>query len=174
MRKTIPTVAWGSWLGAAALYGLPTGTSGVSKEAQSIDARVQEVRSSGERSVALFGPKTQALSELDSLSKSSELEDAPNDASVLEAKSLIRALPDDAPMPEFSVDSDGAVLLDWIRSKRRMLSVSAAGRGRLAYAWLDGTDKGHGVAKFDGSRVPAAIVSLIKEIMDVGSSVRAA
>jgi len=33
---------------------------------------------------------------------------------------------------------------------------------RLAYAWLDGTDKGHAVARFDGERVPDRILEGIK------------
>ena len=65
-------------------------------------------------------------------------------------------------MPEVGVDPDGAVALDWMVSRHRMLSISVAGNSdRLAYAWLDGTDRGNAVAKFDRDAVPIRLMQAI-------------
>ncbi len=54
-----------------------------------------------------------------------------------------------------------------------MVSLSVHGRGRVAYAWLDGTDKGHGVARFNGKELPEVLLSVIRSVTD-GSRFRAA
>jgi hypothetical protein len=52
----------------------------------------------------------------------------------------------------------------------------SVGRGnRLAYAWLDGTEKSHGVAIFDGRNIPQRILSDIKAIVgEMHAGLRAA
>jgi len=76
---------------------------------------------------------------------------------VLVAESFLRALPEGLPLPELAAEPDGAVSLDWLESEQRIFSVSAGASQRLAFAWLDGTDRGHGVARFDGVNIPARI-----------------
>ena len=101
-------------------------------------------------------------------------EAAPADRqAIARAVAFIRALPDDCEMPEVGVDPDGAMTLDWMVSRHRMLSISVAGDSdRLAYAWLDGTDRGNAVAKFDRDTVPIrlmqAILALTLAPADVG------
>lgn len=67
-------------------------------------------------------------------------------------------------MPGLAADPDGAVSLDWIVSRPRMFSVSCGPSGRLAYSWLDGTDRGHAVADFDGWTIPQRILHGIRSI----------
>lgn len=83
------------------------------------------------------------------------------------AEDFIRALPDNIPLPDFAPDPDGSISLDWIQSPTRLFSLSISPAQRLAYAWLDGADKGHEVAGFDGQKVLSRILDRIKIIMDV-------
>ena len=62
-------------------------------------------------------------------------------------------------MPEFAPEPDGAISLDWIQSRHRLFTLSISASNRLAYAWLDGTDKGHGVARFDGRTIPRRVLT---------------
>ena len=73
---------------------------------------------------------------------------------VLLVHRFLRAMPDDLPIPEFAPEPNGSISLDWIASPDRLFSLSIGRNGRLAYAWLDGADKGHGVARFDARNVP--------------------
>jgi hypothetical protein len=86
------------------------------------------------------------------------------------AVEFIRAMPDDLPLPEFAPEPDGSLSLDWIQSRNRLFSLSVGSTNRLAYAWLDGSDKGHGVAGFDGERIPLRIIEGIIGIMNHGNA----
>lgn len=77
---------------------------------------------------------------------------------------FLRALPKDGLYPELSVDPDGEMCLDWAQSAHHMFSVSIGKSPRLAYVWTDGTDRGCGVATFDGKTIPLKILQGIKEI----------
>jgi hypothetical protein len=81
------------------------------------------------------------------------------------AVDLIRALPDGVALPEFAPEPDGSISLDWIQSRSRLLSLSAGPGSRLAYAWLDGEDRGHAVACFDGATLPWRILEEIRGIV---------
>jgi hypothetical protein len=69
-------------------------------------------------------------------------------------------LPDSAPEP------DGSISLEWIYAKNRRLVVSVDGGSRLAYAWLDGSDKGRGVCNFPGAQIPRLILDTVRTIME--------
>jgi hypothetical protein len=56
--------------------------------------------------------------------------------------------------------------LDWIQSRHRLFSLSVGGSGWLAYAWLDGADKGCGIARFDVTCVPARVLEGIRSIIN--------
>ena len=171
-----------STLGAAGLgvlYGLASPGSAVSPAAESIQHGARSVVSALERSQALFGTKASAISDLWKLAN--ECADAGWDGSdaapinlqaVHNAVAFIRALPGLLPLPEFAPEPDGAVSLDWIVSRNRLFSVSvnAGASGRLAYAWLDGADRGHAVARFDGTTIPARILDGIRAITAHGNS----
>ena len=81
------------------------------------------------------------------------------------AQAFLAALPHGLPMPEFSVEpDDGSLSLEWYTGYRRVFSVSIGRSMRLPYAGLDGTDKWHGVAQFDGIIIPQRIVESIRQI----------
>ena len=84
----------------------------------------------------------------------------------ISAEDFIRALPENVVLPEFAPEPDGTISLDWIQSRNQLFSLSIGGGNRLAYAWLDGADRGHAVARFDGVQVPARILEGIKGIMN--------
>lgn len=156
--------------------------SAVSSDAQAIHSAAEKVKKHLENSQALFGHKSEALAELDAVVAESAEEGwgasgalAIDPAAVDRTRAFIRALPDDLPLPEFAPEPDGSVSLDWIVSRTRLLSLSIGASNRLAYAWLDGTDKGHAVAFFDGRNVPSRILTAIREIIGDGTtSLRAA
>lgn len=79
------------------------------------------------------------------------------------AQSFIKLLPTTFPAPEVSIDPDGEVSLDWIRSKDRMLSVSISGDGRITYAGR------FGLARQSGSEIfvdefPTNLLSCLRRL----------
>ena len=88
----------------------------------------------------------------------------------LSAANFIRALPDGIALPEFAPEPDGSISLDWIQSRNRLFTLSVGSTNRLAYAWVDGTDKGHAVARFDGEHVPPRILEGIRGITNRGNA----
>lgn len=156
--------------------------SAVSPDAQAIHSAAESVQKHLEKSQALFGQKAEALAQLDAVVAESAEESwgaggaLPIDPTAADrARAFIRALPEDLPLPEFAPEPDGSVSLDWIVSRTRLLSLSIGAGNRLAYAWLDGTDKGHAVASFDGRNVPSRVLTAIRETVGDGTtSLRAA
>lgn len=157
-------------------------SSAVSSEAETVRKATTALVESAERSQALFGGKAAAISQLRALANEcAEADWDGNDAepihplAVLIAEEFLRALPDDLPLPEFAPEPDGSVSLDWIQSRTRLFSLSIGTSRRLAYAWLDGSDKGHAVSRFDGKHIPSRIQQGIREIVNYGhTSLRAA
>ncbi len=130
-----------------------------------------------ERSQALFGGKSEAISRLRELANECADEGWDGDGAcavdplaVRLAESFVRALPQGVVLPEFAPEPDGSISLDWIQSKNRLFSLSVGINNRLAYAWLDGTDKEHAVAYFDGERIPPRILEGITAIMNHGNA----
>ena len=161
-----------SLAGFAALNGYARRGSAVSSEARAARKTATALVESVERSQSLFGDKTAALSRLGALLHdcAGVDEGGINVLAAYNAAQVVRALPDRAPMPEFSIEPDGCVSLDWIRSRKHMFSLSVSASQRLAYAWLDGADKGHGVASFDGETIPKKVIEGIRGIMDHGDA----
>jgi hypothetical protein len=154
------------WLGLRALAG---GGSAISPEAGAVRNAAAEVVESFERSQVLFGKKADALSQLAALATAcdepgwdGESAAAIDPAAVVWTERFLRALPDGMPLPEFAPEPDGSISLDWIASRNRLFSLTVGCSSRLAFAWLDGTDKGHGVACFDGQNVPQRVLDGIK------------
>lgn len=151
--------------------------SAISPEAVAVAKAASAVMDAGERSQALFGIKAAAISELMAIANECAKPDWDgNDANaidtlaVLKAKDFVRALPDKMPLPEFAPEPDGSISLDWIESRHRLFSLSIGASNRLAYAWHDGADKGHGVALFDGINVPSRVLDGIRAIMSHAST----
>jgi hypothetical protein len=151
--------------GYAALQTYGRSSSAVSSEARAAQEAAAGVVRSAEQSQALFGEKAAALSKLWKIATECNEPDwdgagaVPVDlGAVGNAGDFVRALPGGIPLPESSPEPDGAVSLDWIVSRNRIFSISVGTGSRLAYAWLDGSDRGHGVAQFDGGKIPARVL----------------
>ena len=154
----------------------------VSPEAQAVRDAVRVPARQMERSQSLFGKKAFLISELWKLADECAVENWDgNDAAAVDelavdrAIEFIRALPHAVPMPELAAEPDGSISLDWIQSRHRLFSLSIGASERIAYAWLDGADNGHGVAHFDGHNIPPRVFDLIGSIVKYGNtSIRAA
>jgi hypothetical protein len=84
------------------------------------------------------------------------------------AERFLHALPDSVSLPEFSIEPDGSISLDWMDSPNRLFSLSVGVNNRLACAWLDGTNKGHFVESFDGQQISDRIIRCITSIVKNG------
>ena len=128
-----------------------------------------------ERPQAVFGAKEEAISRLALLAgeRGPDETTAVHPEAVSLAESIVRALPDGIALPEFSADSDGAISLDWIESRHRLFSLSVGINHRLAFAWLDGTNTGHGVESFDGQQIPKRVLDGITSVVTNGTASQA-
>lgn len=156
-----------------------TATSPEAAAIRDLERVIAEFR---ESSIALFGEKSRALSKIQELVAGhaeagwdGEGAEPVSRLAATRAERLIRALPNNLPVPEFAPEPDGSISLDWIHSRTRLISVSVGETDRLAYAWLDGTDRGHAVAHFDGERIPSLILDTIRElVLPPNASIRVA
>lgn len=176
MLETISIVGIGL-VGYASLYAHAHESSAISSEAQAVRKAASAVVEAAERSQVLFGEKSVAISQIVSLANECAETGwdgdtaAPIDQAAIDtAVKFIRALPRDVPLPEFAPEPDGSISLDWIRSRNRLFSLSVGSTSRLAYAWLDGSDRGHGVAQFDGQRIPPRVIEGIFGVMNHGNA----
>lgn len=165
------------FVGYAALQPFARASSAISTEALAVRRAACDVVHHAERSQTLFGRKAAAISEIwklaDECGEDSWDDDeaiALNDMAVDGAVAFIRALPEGVPMPDAAAEPDGSISLDWIQTRHRQFSLSIGSSDRLAYAWLDGADKGHGVARFDGTKVPERIMEGIVTILNHGNA----
>ncbi len=176
MPEPVSTLGICCAAGFALLSNYARGRNAVSEEANSVREAAKELVVSIERSQALFGEKSAAISRLRALENESFLQSSEdgsislNPVAVRTAENFVRALPEGVPMPEFAAEPDGSVTLDWIESKNRLFSASIGAGNRVAFAWLDGSDKGHGVSDFDGNSVPSRIIEGICSIINHGNS----
>lgn len=164
-------------LGYAALYGYRRNDTAVSPDAKTTVSAVIGLAETRSNSQVLFGAKSAAISSVRQLIAECGDDDwdaneskAVNPSAVWIATDFIRALPDNFPMPEAAAEPDGSVSLDWMQSRNRMFSLSVDNGNRLAYAWLDGTERGHGVLNFDGVNLPSRFISEISPIVQYGKA----
>jgi hypothetical protein len=169
MHRIIPVVGLS---GQITLHTLIGGGSAISPEARAVRDAASEVVASNERSMALFGEKATLLSQLTVLAGECAADGwdgadavAIDPIAVRSVNRFVRVLPDELPLPELAPDPDGSISLDWIGARNRLFSLSIGANDRLAFAWLDGTDKGHGVARFDGQTVPPLVLDGVESIV---------
>lgn len=174
MLETIPKPISLYWLvGYASLVSHTwSGGSAVSAEAQVVTKAASALMRSIEESQTLFGRKTAAISQLWELANDCAKPgwdgygaNAIDQTALRNAENFLRALPEGLPTPECAAEPDGSISLDWIHNRHRLFSLSVGQNDRLAYAWLDGTDKGYGVARFDGVSVPERVREGIESIV---------
>ena len=176
MPEPVSTLGICCAAGFTLLSSYARGHTAVSDEANSAINAAKKVVFSIERSQALFGEKSAAISRLHALENECSIQTAEDDAlplnplAVKTAENFIRALPQGIRIPEFAADPDGSVTLDWIESKNRLFSISIGSGNRISFAWLDGSDKGHGVSHFDGNSIPPRIIEGIHSIITHGNS----
>lgn len=161
---------------AAARPSAPRG-SAVSPESKAVREAVGAVERSVERSQSLFGRKAAVIAQIWAIVNDCAEPGWDGDGAepadrlaAFAAADLIRSLPGGIPLPEVAPEPDGAISLDWIRSRNRLFSLSVGTSDRLAYAWIDGSDRGHGVARFDGETIPTRILQGIGEIAGHGDA----
>lgn len=164
-------------LSALAIAGASDRGSGISDDAHAVRRAAMALEKSVENSASLFGEKASALSQLaavvnTAIDESREFSgaDLPDPLAVTRAADLLRALPKWSASPEFSVQPDGSIELDWMPAKTRIFSISVSTSNRLAFSWLNGSEITHGVAWFDGSTVPAAVLFYLQAIHSDGSA----
>jgi len=163
--------------GFTALQAMASESSAVSSEAKEVTKATSAIVESLEQSHALFGAKIDAISRILALvNEYTSVESiAVHPDAIINATKFLRVLPGHLSIPEFAIDPDGAITLDWMESRSQLFSLSIGASNRLAYAWLDGTDKGHGVAHFDGQQVPRRVLEGINAITsNANPSIRAA
>lgn len=158
-----------------AAYTLPRFSTAVSSEASIITENAGVIAGKEEEAQSLFGPQSHLISEIIELSKehNESLEDGIEsilEGAIENAISLVRYLPRRIPLPEVASEPDGSLSLDWMPSRTRILSISVGETDRLAYAYLNGSSRGRGVAQFDGVGFPAEIESLVKTIFGYGDA----
>jgi len=161
--------------GGMAIASVARGNSAVSQEAKIVSRQVIELQHRREVSHSLFGRKAQAISQLRSVVFSA-VQDCDTEAgeilpcaiAIENVENLLRALPDDVALPEFSVEPDGAIALDWIENRSQKVSVSVSKRDRLADAWLDGSDRGHAVLGLRTHAFPLDVLARIRSITTHG------
>lgn len=157
--------------GLPAAWALERQSTAISSEAGLVREARLAVEDAIEHSQSLYGAKIEAISTLWSLADACGQANWDGEGarpaalnSVYMAEGFIRVLPEDIPLPEITPEPDGSIGLDWFVAPRRVFSVSFGTNHRLAYAWLDGTDRGHAVARFDGEAVPGRILDGIRRI----------
>lgn len=157
-------------------------SNAVSEEAATVAGAVRQIFNDARGSEALSGAKSKALDELAMLAEDCAAPGwdgygalAVNQRALILAEQLISALPEGLQVPEVGAEPDGSISLDWMVSRGRVLSVSVGEGNRLAYAWLFGADREHGVIGFDGAQVPGRLIQKILYITDnTDASIRAA
>lgn len=168
--------------GYAGLRLLASTGSAISSEARDLQRKAAAMMQSASWSQALLGDKNFAISQLWELVEGCARPDwdgagalPVSERAAAQAEEFIALLPSSLPVPEVAADPDGSISLDWMPSRARLFSLSIGEGDRLPYAWIDGSDKGHGVARFDGERIPPRIIAGIESICGVGhAAVRAA
>lgn len=170
--STALSIDGGSFLGLSAALGLSEWQrTAVSDEAKMVARDKMKIDRAIEHSQTLFGRKGEVISELLSVADECSAENWDGEGAyavepwaVRTAERFIRVLPEALPMPEAVPEPDGSIGLDWTVSRHQNLSVSFGSGLRLAYAWLDGADRGHAVARFDGETIPRRILDGIRAI----------
>lgn len=165
-------VAWGKY---------PVPSSGVSDDASAVYENSKRFAQQQELSQSLFGAKAQLLSNLQELAAECAEDDwdgygaeAVSESVVIRAEAFIRALPENIPSPELSAEPDGEVSFDWLPSRTKTFSLSVNAGNRVAYAWIDGANRGHTVEMFDGRMLPVRALEELQRIIVDGASVRIA
>lgn len=156
-------------LGYSALAGYALPSSAFSPEAMEVTKAARQVMQDRLRSESLCGNKLLALSQISTAAQAVTVDEdqaSVNRSALNNAEQFVLALPDDLPMPESAVDPDGAISLTWFKSHTQIFSVSVGESDRAAYAWLDGSDKGHAVDRFELPVLPNRLLTILRSVVN--------
>jgi hypothetical protein len=166
--------------GYSAIQALSRPRSAISAEAEAVRANASIVVEQVNRSVALYGPKARLISALATLGEECS---EPNwdgygalpvsHQAIRRAGEIIASLPDDLLLPDCSAEPDGSISFDWMPDHYRTLTLSVGLNDRIPYAWVDGTNRGHAVARLIDSRLPLRILEEIRRFASHDSTIRA-
>lgn len=163
----VPIVA----TGFIALGAYATTQSGVSDDAVLLSDNFARINAHQESAESLFGAKSQLISDLRLIAAECAQEDWDDygsqpvgEAVVLRAEALIRALPESIPAPEISAEPDGQISFDWLPSRTRTFTLSVNVSNRLAYAWIDGANRGNAAEVFERGALPSRLLNELRHI----------
>jgi hypothetical protein len=151
---------------ALAVYAQPS--SAISPEANRLSDAAERVMRERRGVQSFFGAKDILLSDLSSVVAGLHVDEDQESVSpkaFLNVVQFILALPNDLPNPAFGIDPDGEISVTWYVSRTRLFSASVSESERIAYAWMDGSDKGHAVDRFRAPELPARLVSALRSIV---------
>lgn len=77
---------------------------------------------------------------------------------------FVDLIPDGYAAPDFSVDPDGEISIDWVVSRSRILSISVGADGSLNFAGVLGRRRMKGVEYFD-TEIPENILAAMRRIL---------
>jgi len=83
---------------------------------------------------------------------------------VTAAQGLLMALPSDIPAPEFDVDNDGDVILDWAGPDSRMFTIAISECGRIHYAARLSATKNRNGSDIFVDAIPREISDLVRAV----------
>lgn len=152
----------------AVLAGYAQPSSAVSREAIQISRAALSVVRERQSSQSLFGAKAVLLSELYSIISSLHVDDDQEpvtSATYRNARQFILAIPDNLPPPTLAIDPDGEISVTWHVSRTRIFSASISESERIAYAWLDGSNRGHAVDRFRAPELPNMLIFALRTIV---------
>ena len=83
-----------------------------------------------------------------------------------EALALLNSRPETIPLPEFAIEPDGSIGMEWENGPDRLFVLSVSGKGVVVYAGLLGkASKAHGVEVFNDS-LPKNLVGYLHRLFD--------
>lgn len=140
-------------------------TVAVSRESGKLRAVLMSMLGAVSRSVAFGVRHEEARLALDQAFLDASYEDwdchgakQAHPLSYYHARRFIAALPTTLPVPEFGVDPDGELSIEWYRAPRRVFSASVGRNGRLTYAGLFGRSESHGT-EYSLDEIPDSILA---------------
>jgi hypothetical protein len=171
MPEPILTTALGIYaVGYAALFGHGRRDTAVS---EGLKKARNEANKYFERSQALFGTKAAAISSIQEIVGDCSEEnwdgygaESVGPLAVWNAEDLIRALPDGFPVPDVAPEPDGSISFDWTVANDQRVALSVSESNRLAFAWVNGTERGQAVVNFDGANLPEWFLHVIGPVVN--------
>jgi hypothetical protein len=148
----------------------PARSTAQSDSAKELDRMLEMIREHRLESYIMRNPAERVLTDLDDVLSEASHEGWDgygarplSPASYDFAIRFLNALPNTAPLPEVSADTDGEVALDWIFGRRRALTVSIGPTGRCTYAWMLGQTTHRGTEWID-DEIPETIVFALGQL----------